>query len=54
MTDLVPDELMLNIEVEEDQPNWRMYFDGTVNVPRSGIVAILISPIGAHYPVQSN
>lgn len=28
MTDLFPDELILNIEPEEDQLNWRMYFDG--------------------------
>lgn len=54
MTDLFPDELILNIEPKEDQPNWRVYFDGAVNVRGIGIGAILVSPAGVHYTMQSN
>ncbi|XP_057952961.1 uncharacterized protein LOC131147217 [Malania oleifera] len=36
---------------EEDLEEWRMLFDGAVNVWRHGIGAVLISPDGKHYPV---
>ncbi|XP_070025679.1 uncharacterized protein [Nicotiana sylvestris] len=34
----------------DDHPVWQMYFDGAVNIKGVGIGAILISPIGHHYP----
>lgn len=51
MMDLFPDESILNIESEEENTEWRMYFDGAVNIHGSGIWAVLVSPTGAHYPV---
>lgn len=51
MTDLFPDESILNIETEEEYPNRHMCFDGAVNVHGNGIKAILISPAGAHFPM---
>ncbi|XP_057952939.1 uncharacterized protein LOC131147187 [Malania oleifera] len=36
---------------EEDLEEWRMLFDGAVNVWGHGIGAVLISPDGKHYPV---
>lgn len=51
MTDLFPDKSILSIEPKEKQSNWRMYFDGTVNVYGCGIGAVLISLAGAHYSV---
>ncbi|XP_070002051.1 uncharacterized protein [Nicotiana sylvestris] len=46
------DEEVNSIEevVPDDNPVWKMYFDGAVNIKRVGIGAILISPIGHHYP----
>lgn len=43
MTDLFPDESILNIESEEEHTNWRMYFDWAVNLHGRGIGTILIS-----------
>lgn len=51
MIDLFPDEPILNIEIEEDHSNWRMYFDEAVNIHGNGIEAIPISPTGAQYAV---
>lgn len=39
---LIPDETIMNIETEEEPPNWRMYLDGAVNVYGNRIGAILI------------
>ncbi|XP_057958615.1 uncharacterized protein LOC131151387 [Malania oleifera] len=36
---------------EEELEEWRMLFDGAVNVWGHGIGAVLISPDGKHYPV---
>lgn len=41
----------MNIEKEKGHPNWRVYFDGTINVHGSEIRAILISLAGAHFPM---
>lgn len=38
-----PDESILNIEAEEECPNWPMYFDGAVNLHGNEIGPILIS-----------
>lgn len=52
MTSFFSDESILIIEHEEDEhPNWRMYFDGAVNIHGNGIRAVLISPTGDHYPI---
>lgn len=51
MSDLFPDESILNIEVKEEYPNWCMYFDRAANVHGSGINAILVSSAGAHFLV---
>ncbi|XP_039156228.1 uncharacterized protein LOC120287482 [Eucalyptus grandis] len=32
---------------------WTMYFDGAINLARSGTRAVLISPYGQHYPVAA-
>nr|XP_009767370.1 PREDICTED: uncharacterized protein LOC104218541 [Nicotiana sylvestris] len=50
-----PDEEVNSIEevVLDDHPVWKMYFDGAVNIKEVGIGAILISPIGHHYPVMA-
>ncbi|XP_070020383.1 uncharacterized protein [Nicotiana sylvestris] len=47
-----PDEEVNSIEevVPDDHPVQKMYFDGAVNSKGVGIGAILISPIGHHYP----
>ncbi|XP_070028704.1 uncharacterized protein [Nicotiana sylvestris] len=50
-----PDEEVNSIEevVPDDHPVWKMYFDGAVNIKGVGIGAILISPIGHHYPATA-
>ncbi|XP_070005168.1 uncharacterized protein [Nicotiana sylvestris] len=50
-----PDEEVNSIEevVPDDYPIWKMYFDGAVNIKGVGIGAILISPIGHHYPATA-
>lgn len=50
MIDLFIDEFVLNIETQKEYPNWRIYFDGAVNVHWNG-GAILISLVGAQFPV---
>ncbi|XP_070007964.1 uncharacterized protein [Nicotiana sylvestris] len=47
-----PDEEVNSIEevVPDDHPIWKMYSDGAVNIKGVGIGAILISPIGYHFP----
>ncbi|XP_070010870.1 uncharacterized protein [Nicotiana sylvestris] len=46
-----PDEEVNSVEVIlEDTNDWKMFFDGAVNAKGVGIGAILISPIGQHYP----
>ncbi|XP_070007434.1 uncharacterized protein [Nicotiana sylvestris] len=49
------DEEVNSIEevVPDDHPIWKMYFDGAVNIKGVGIGAILISPIGHHYPATA-
>lgn len=51
MTNLFPDECILNIESEEENTDWRKNFDGAVNIHGNGIGVVLVSPTGAHYPV---
>ncbi|PKI58431.1 hypothetical protein CRG98_021189 [Punica granatum] len=46
-----PDEGILQVDAEEEKPEWKMYFDGAVNSTGSGIGAVLISPDGRYYPV---
>ncbi|PKI48751.1 hypothetical protein CRG98_030852, partial [Punica granatum] len=48
-----PDEGILQVDGEDDKPEWKMYFDGAVNSTGSGIGAILISPDGCYYPVAA-
>ncbi|PKI51044.1 hypothetical protein CRG98_028569, partial [Punica granatum] len=48
-----PDEGILQVDDEEDEPTWKMYFDGAVNSVGSGVGAVLISPDGHHYPVAA-
>ncbi|XP_019233789.1 PREDICTED: uncharacterized protein LOC109214333, partial [Nicotiana attenuata] len=50
-----PDEEVNSIGevVPDDHPVWKMYFDGAVNIKGVGIGAILISPIGHHYPATA-
>ncbi|PKI56471.1 hypothetical protein CRG98_023109 [Punica granatum] len=45
-----PDEGILQVDEEKDEPTWKMYFDGAVNSMGSGVGAVLISPDGRHYP----
>ncbi|XP_070050577.1 uncharacterized protein [Nicotiana tomentosiformis] len=49
------DEEVNSIEevVSDDIRIWKMYFDGAVNIKGVGIRAILISPIGQHYPTMA-
>lgn len=51
MTDMFLNESILSILTKEEQSNRWMYFDVVVNVHRSGIGPILVSPAGAHYHV---
>ena len=46
-----PDEEINFIEEEipDNDPVWKLYFDGAVNKNGVGIGAILISPSGCHY-----
>ena len=48
LTTYFPDEEVNSIEevVPNDNPLWKIYFDGAVNIKGVGIGAILISPIG--------
>ena len=50
-----PDEEINSIEEEihDNDPVWKLYFDGAVNKNRVGIRAVLISPNGCHYPATS-
>ncbi|XP_070045070.1 uncharacterized protein [Nicotiana tomentosiformis] len=50
-----PDEEVNSIEelVSDVIRVWKIYFDGAVNIKGVGIGAILISPIGQHYPAAS-
>ncbi|PKI59070.1 hypothetical protein CRG98_020525 [Punica granatum] len=48
-----PDERILQVDDEKDEPTWRMYFDGAVNSAGSGVGAVLISPDGRYYPVAA-
>uniref|UniRef100_A0A1U7V0L4 Uncharacterized protein LOC104213931 n=1 Tax=Nicotiana sylvestris TaxID=4096 RepID=A0A1U7V0L4_NICSY len=49
-----PDEEVNSAEViSEDTNAWKMFFDGAVNAKSVGIRAILISPIGQHYPAPA-
>ncbi|PKI60160.1 hypothetical protein CRG98_019448 [Punica granatum] len=48
-----PNEGILQVDEEKEEPSWKMYFDGAVNSVGSGVGAILISPDGRHYPVAA-
>ncbi|PKI58384.1 hypothetical protein CRG98_021202 [Punica granatum] len=48
-----PDEGILQVDEEKEEPTWKMYFDGAVNSVGSGVGAVLISPDGHHYPVAA-
>ncbi|PKI42305.1 hypothetical protein CRG98_037305 [Punica granatum] len=48
-----PDEGILQVDEEKDEPTWKMYFDEAVNSVGSGVGAVLISPNGRHYPVAA-
>ncbi|PKI49530.1 hypothetical protein CRG98_030067 [Punica granatum] len=48
-----PDEGILQVNGEEERPEWKMYFDGAVNSTGSGIGAVLISLDGRYYPVAA-
>lgn len=44
-------EIYQSIEREEEYPDWRTYFDGTVNIHGNRIGAMLISMTGAHFTI---
>ncbi|PKI72110.1 hypothetical protein CRG98_007497 [Punica granatum] len=48
-----PDEEILQVSDEEENPGWKMYFDGAVNFTGSSIGAVLISPEGRHFLVAA-
>ncbi|PKI63994.1 hypothetical protein CRG98_015607 [Punica granatum] len=48
-----PDEGILQVDEEKEEPTWKMYFNGAVNSLGSGVGAVLISPDGRHYPVAA-
>ncbi|XP_060170576.1 uncharacterized protein LOC132601513 [Lycium barbarum] len=50
-----PDEEINSVEeeVRDDSHVWKLYFDGAVNIKGVGIGAILISPMGNHYPATA-
>ena len=50
-----PDEEINSIEELGSNGNqaWKLYFDGATNTKGKGIGAILISPIGQHYPATA-
>ncbi|XP_070013534.1 uncharacterized protein [Nicotiana sylvestris] len=50
-----PNEEVNSIDevVLDDNLVWKIYFDGAVNIKGVGIRAILISPIGHHYPATT-
>ncbi|XP_070010544.1 uncharacterized protein [Nicotiana sylvestris] len=50
-----PDEKVMHIdEVEQDEnPGWKLFFDGTANMKGVRIGAVLISETGHHYPVTA-
>ena len=50
-----PDEENNSIEEVGSNGNqvWQLYFDGATNTKGKGIGAILISPIGQHYPATA-
>ena len=51
----IPDEEINSIEEEipDNDPVWKLYFDGALNKNGVGIGAVLISPNGCHYPATS-
>ncbi|PKI49204.1 hypothetical protein CRG98_030393 [Punica granatum] len=48
-----PDEGILQVDKEKEEPTWKMYFDGAVNSVGSGVEVVLISPDMRHYPVAA-
>ncbi|XP_031378368.1 uncharacterized protein LOC116193761 [Punica granatum] len=48
-----PDEGILQVNNKEEDPGWKMYFDGAVNSTGSGIGVVLISLKGRHFPVAA-
>ena len=51
----LPDEEINSIEEEilDNDPVWKLYFDGAVNKKGVGIGEVLISPSGCHYPATT-
>ncbi|PKI56754.1 hypothetical protein CRG98_022858 [Punica granatum] len=48
-----PDEGILQVDVEEDRPVWKMNFESAINSIESGIDAVLISPNERYYPIAA-
>ena len=50
-----PDEEINSIEKEilDDDPVWKLYFDGAVNKNGVGIEVVLISPNDCHHPATA-
>ncbi|PKI59973.1 hypothetical protein CRG98_019640 [Punica granatum] len=48
-----PDEGVLQVDEEKEEPTWKMYFDRVINSVGSGVGVVLISPDGRHYPVAA-
>ncbi|PKI65802.1 hypothetical protein CRG98_013807 [Punica granatum] len=46
-----PDEGILQVDEEKEEPTWKMFFDGAVNSVGSGVGVVLISPDRRHYPI---
>ena len=50
-----PDEEVIHIEELElnEEPGWKLFFDGAANAKGVGVGAVLISETGHHYPVTA-
>ncbi|PKI75983.1 hypothetical protein CRG98_003641, partial [Punica granatum] len=48
-----PDEEILQLSDEEENLEWKMYFDGTINSTGSGIGTVMISPERCHFSVAA-
>ncbi|XP_031375703.1 uncharacterized protein LOC116190182 [Punica granatum] len=48
-----PDEGILQVDEEKEEPTWKIYFDGAVNSVGSEVGAVFIFPDGRHYPVAA-
>lgn len=54
MKDLFIDKSILSIKPENEHSNWRINFDGVLNIHGNGTVAILISSTCALHPIGIN